>query len=606
MKRLALLCMTGVLALSCVNEEYTLNNIDGTAVIAKDFALPIGSLETIKVGNLITIDESDPMILKETNGDYAFRFSGTTPIQSQLSVPSFSLLLEDNSKGDDHYISLSTGTLADKSGPSENVRLDLQNQRVEKVISVDDSQKLPYQIKDIKSITTGMVFEYNFSTENGACHIAEGFQMDFPDWMTIARADDNDSYVIETQGDSKGVVRFVKDVKVVAGTPYIIDLKLTEVVFPEGSVVPAGNDAQGRPCKKIDIDENDSDNKIIVTGSIYAETKDFPIIPDKINLKMHLEFMDIEYLTALVSLDMQMTSADKVVPISSYPDFFDNNDIVIDLYDPQLRFFARNDFPLPLNMNADVAGFKGSTEAVRMHIGDNGGEKSTEPMLIPAIWEGTLAFSKLGNNGTIRLPELGDLLKAKPDEIRVSDININVPDEYVTIENGKDLNASIEYELYAPLAFGNEFRFGYALDINDIGLNLKEYGLKSASIILNATNSIPLDFSIVAQALDAEDQPAEDLTLEVLGNVASGTQNEPVMSPVEIKLKSSGEGIELNSLKLNLTATCSTAANQGVPLNEAQGLKIGGIALRLPDGITVDMTAIFEMDPAPEENHVEM
>lgn len=605
MKKLALFCFAGVLSLSCVNEDYDFSKIDGTAVIGKDLALPIGSLETIKVGNIITIDESDPMILKEPDGDYAFRFSGGAPIQSQISVPSFSLMLEDNSKGDDHYITLNTGALAGKNGPAENTRLDLQNQRVEKIIKVAEADKLPYQIKDIKSLTTGMVFEYNFSTETGACHIAEGFQMDFPDWMTIERADDND-YIVENQGDNKNIVRFVNDVKVVAGTPYIIDLKLTEVVFPENSVVPAGNDSQGRPCKKIHLDETDPANQIIATGAIYAETKDFPTIPEKINLKMHLEFKNIEYLTALVSLDMQMTSSDKSVQIASYPDFFDSSDIVVDLYDPQLRFIAKSDFPLPLDLNADIAGLKGSTEVVRMHLGDNGGEKSTEPMIIPALWEGTLAFSKLGKDGAIRLPELGDLLMAKPEEIRVSDINITAPDDYMTIENGKSLNASIEYELYAPLAFGNDFRFAYCLDINDIGLDLKEYGLKTASIILNATNSIPLDFSVVAHALNAEDQPADDLSLEVVGNVASGTQDEPVTSPVEIKLKSSGEGIELNSLKLVLTATCPTASHQGVPLNEAQGLKISGLSLRLPDGITVDMTAIFKMDPAPEEEYEEM
>ena len=151
MKKLALFCFAGVLSLSCVNEDYDFSKIDGTAVIGKDLALPIGSLETIKVGNIITIDESDPMILKEADGDYAFRFSGGDPIQSQISVPSFSLMLEDNSKGDDHYITLNTGALAGKNGPAENTRLDLQNQRVEKIIKVAEADKLPYQIKDIKS-----------------------------------------------------------------------------------------------------------------------------------------------------------------------------------------------------------------------------------------------------------------------------------------------------------------------------------------------------------------------------------------------------------------------------------------------------------------------
>jgi hypothetical protein len=238
---------------------------------------------------------------------------------------------------------------------------------------------------------------------------------------------------------------------------------------------------------------------------------------------------------------------------------------------------------------------------VKMHFGEDGDPESVTPMIIQGLWEGTLIFSRQGKDGAVGLPKVGDLLIAKPDEIKISNIEIKSSDDFVLIETGTNLKASAAYELYAPLAFGNEFRFRYDVDIQDLGLDLTESGIKSASLILNAENSLPLDFSIAAKALDKEGNPAEKLNLEVIGDVMSGTQHSPSTSPIEIRLNSLDNGIELNSLKLTLTATCPSEAHQGIPLNEAQGLKISDVALRLPDGVTVDVTNIFNADPSAEK-----
>ena len=600
MKKLLSFFFAGLILLSCVNEEYDFSKIDGTAVIGKDIALPIGSLEKIRVGDIVTIDPSDQMLIQEANGDYAFYFADNDPITAKLSVPSFSIPFEDKSTSANHQISLSTGALAGLPTPSVNQRLELKNQRVEKVINIKESHLFPYEIRDIKSLTMGMLVEYSFSLESGACYVSEGFMIDFPDWMTFVQVDDHDDYVIENQSGNKNIIHFVKDVKITAGTPYVLDLMLTEIEVPEGCVVPGGNDSQGRPCKTIVFPEGSEINKIIVAGGIYAETKDFPIIPEKVGLSMHLEFSNFEIKTASVVLDVSISAPDMKVKITEYPEFFENDDIVIDIYDPQLKFKIRNDFPLTLIMNADISAYKGGEERVRMHFSDDGESGSVSPMIIPGLWEGTLVYSRQGKDGAVGLPEIGELLMVKPDEIMVSNIMVRSSDDLVLIEDGKELTASAEYELYAPLAFGNNLRFAYDIAIKDLGLDLTETGIKSASIVLNAINSLPLNFSIGAQAFDQEGNQAQDLDLKVLGEVASGTQHNPVTSPIEIRLSSSGEGIELNSLKLSLTATCPSEAHQGIPLNATQELKISDIALRLPDGVTVDMTAIFKADQSQE------
>lgn len=598
----ACLSVFGIAVCSCVNEEYDLKKeIDGTAVIMKDVSMPIGDLEKITVDKILAFDSEDQMIVKAENGDLAFRFTGSDPIEADLTVPSFQIPLEDGSKGDDHNITVNTGALAGLNGADlvPDQQIHLKNQRVEKVIKVSDADLLPYQIIDIREVETATVIDYNFSVSEGAVHIGEGFQMDFPDWLVVEKYDNDANYVVETVSGNKNVVRFTKDVKISAGTPYIIDLIIRKITVPEGSIVDGGNDSEGRPCKKLMFDEEDEANMVIVTGDIYVDSKDFPVIPPKIDLKMHLEFSDFAVKKAEASLDMRMNLDDQEVAITEYPDFFKKEGVVMDLYNAYLNFHIANQIPLALDLNADFIAYKASAPVVDIKLGT---AADAYPFHVPAAWTGTMSFSRLGNEeGVTAVPEIGNILTSLPEKVAVSNISAVSSHDYITIEPGQTFLCSVGYELYAPLAFGNDFRLIYDMDINDIGLDLKEAGVTSAKINFDVQNSVPLDFKIAAAALDAEGNPAEGMTLKVNGSAAPGTLAAPSSSPVSITLTSSTEGITLDALRLSLTATCPSSQYQGVALNSAQGLQISGLSLNLPEGITLDVNNIFNADPAPEE-----
>ena len=605
MKKLALMFFAGSVLMSCVNEEYDLSKIDGTAVFAKDIAMPVGNLQKLSVNQILDMTSETEFISKDADGNLTFVFNGGEPQSESITVPSFTIPFEDEITGNDHLITLYAGALAGQSGPAINQQVHLTNQRVEKVIKIEEDHKLPYQVLDAEYVELDMLIDYTFRVSSGAGHIAEGFQMDFPDWITLVKFDESSDYIVENQEDNKNVVRFLRDVKIYAGTPYIVDLKVTRVDFPEGSIVNAGNDAQGNPCKKVWVDEDKHENKIIATGDIYMDTNDFPTIPEQLDVIMHLEFRDFDVKAAKVSLDMEFDLPDMTVADIDYPDFFKTEGLVMDLYDVFLRFNIANPLPLQMELNADFAAYKNSEVTDNVHLGA-GATNGTAPLSVPAESnDAVLLFSRRGGEGIISLPQLGSLMTSLPDKVEVTNISAACSHDYVTVVPGTKYTCYLGYELYAPLAFGKDFRFAYDLDIENIGLDLGEYGIRSASIVFNAANSLPLNFDISALALDAEGQPS-DVSLEVVGKVASGTQDSPVVSPIEIRLKSDGKAITLNTLKLKLTASGPSDAHLGTPLNEAQGLKINDLALRLPDGITVDMAAIFKMDPAPEDESEEM
>ena len=343
---------------------------------------------------------------------------------------------------------------------------------------------------------------------------------------------------------------------------------------------------------------------IKVNGNIYMDTKDYPVIPPYVKVSMDLDFDKFNVKSARLSLDMDMAFGGQEINLPEYPEFFKSEGFVLDIHDLFLNFNIKNTLPLGLELDADFEAYKNSAKIQSMHIGANpkNSEDGTAAVLIPADTEDTkIVFSKLGKEGTIALPMIGDLLADQPDKIKVSDVVISSARDYVEIIPGTTYDCSLGYELLAPLAFGKKFSLKYDLGLSDLAMDLSEYGISNASLTMSVTNSIPLNFSLSATALDADGQPVEGLDIEVIGDIASGVHGKPVTSDVELNLKSVGESVNFNSLALTLIATAPAESHLGTALNENQGLEIKGISLRLPDGVTVDVNSIFSADPSQEK-----
>jgi hypothetical protein len=104
MKKLTLMFLAGSVLMSCVNEEYDLNKVDGTAVIAKDIAMPIGNLQKLSVNQILDFASETEFISKDANGDLKFTINGGTPQSASITVPSFTIPFENEIVGNDHLI----------------------------------------------------------------------------------------------------------------------------------------------------------------------------------------------------------------------------------------------------------------------------------------------------------------------------------------------------------------------------------------------------------------------------------------------------------------------------------------------------------------------
>lgn len=576
MKKLAKLFVLGVIACSCVNEAYDLENLDGTAVILKDVAMPIGNLDEIKITDIMSFDGTS-MVSKDSEGNLFFQFKSSDSFAESIEVKAFEIPFTNNA-ANSHTETFETGPLAGKNGSDFPDNEILLPQQFKKAIHIDAT--LPPEVVDAEYVELAVSMNYTFKVSEGKAYVKKDFNLSFPEWMTIAKADDNDAYSV-----TDNVVKFDKEVSIEKEKPFELKLLITKVEFPKGTI-QNGN---------VNFDEADEANMIEVNGNISMKAVDFPIIPATLKVEMALSFKDFTVKKSKVSLDMSLNFAGQSINLPAYPDFFTAEGLVFDINDIFLNLNIKNNLPVGLELDADFQTYKGATLLDNIHIGANPTQGTgTSEIIIPAKTENTqIQFSKLGKDGAIALPAIGEMLTSQPDKIQVSDVTISSLRDWVVITPGDTYDCSLGYELYAPLAFGKDFRFKYDMDFSDLAMDLTDYGINTATLSLNVTNSIPLNFALSAKALDESNQPVEGLSLEVVGDVAAGVHGNPSKSAVELRLKSDSNSVNFNSLALSLTATGPGENHLGTSLNEKQGLKIEGLSLRLPEGATVDLDKVF-------------
>ena len=572
--------VSGLVLVSCINNDYDLNKeLDTTVKILEDVTIPIGDLEKFSIEDILkTSDTNSGIETDPTTGNLSFSFKSDEPTETTFSVPAFEIPFKTGGTfGEDYAITIETGEFAGLDGTLINQQLHFLDHSVERPIGVDANYTLPKEILDIKYVELDMLLDYKLQVTDGVVHLADGFTIDFPDWMTIAKADNSNAYVLENQGVNKNVIRFLSDVRIDSTHPYILDLQLSKVDFPEGCI------SNG----KIYLDEDDIANKIIAEGDIYLNTQDFPTIPAKMSVSMHIEFAHMDVKSAYVSVDASMDVETQEMPSIQYPDFFSQEGTVIDLYDAFLNFDVTNTLPLSLALNADFVGYKNNTQVISMHIGED--SNGMNPVVVAASDITELSFSKRGQDGNIPLPEIGDLLTELPERIVVSNVNVTAAKDYVKIIPGMTYSCSFGYGLYAPLAFGQDFKFEYKMPIEDIELDLDEIGASGIAMKFKAENTIPLRFDLDIEALDANGNPNGNIACSVEGALLPGTVAAPDYSDITINLNAPDGTInETKSLNLVLKATCP-AEYAGIALNKEQGLKIYDLAIVLPDGITIPL-----------------
>lgn len=571
--RSILIAGAGMLVLSsCVNEEYDLSKeIDTEMTMLKNVSMPVGSFERVSISEILTLtDDEGSLITKNDKGDYIFSFSGDE-MSAYIEVPSFSIAPSGGIHTEPVEVHFSTGPAAGMNASivtEDIVYSKISGNPLDASMDIELDAELPSEILDIRSVGLDASVNLNFTVQGGAVNLKEGFVLDFPEFLNVEKSNMSDTR-FELIDNHKLTLK--QDVKVSSASPLVFGLKLDKMDLPSGAISDG----------VLVVNE-----EVKVTGDFYLSPSDFSVIPEKLVINIKADITDLDVVSAEVKLAVDEKIPGSAMELDNLPEFLTGGDVCLDIYNPTLTFDISNSTPFSFGVKTGITGTRGTKE-VGIALGEE------QEINVPAESSVTYVLTRReqasGEKNCFVVPELGEMISMLPETISIDDITVVSADEdYVNIESDSRYQASIAYELYAPLAFDKDMKLSFDQEITDLGLDLG-MDLSAISATLNIENSIPLDFTIAAKALDSYGNVMNDIDITVSKTVAAGSHENPVMTEVNLSIISRSGAVAFDGLQLSMKANGSSAM-AGVALNDNQGFDINDLVITLPEGITITDT----------------
>lgn len=184
----------------------------------------------------------------------------------------------------------------------------------------------------------------------------------------------------------------------------------------------------------------------------------------------------------------------------------------------------------------------------------------------------------------IAIPGLGSILSPVPDALIFSELAVSATtDQQALVVPGRDYDLLFNALVQTPICFSADNRFTLTFPL-EASLDLDKVGLKKAELWLDYENTVPLNFSLVAYALDAAGKRIDSVkasTESEIAGLSSGTAC--------VTLTTAGD-LRFSSIVIELTVSSGSSLS-GVHINKNQGLRFHSMHLFLPDGIQVRLDA---------------
>jgi hypothetical protein len=265
----------------------------------------------------------------------------------------------------------------------------------------------------------------------------------------------------------------------------------------------------------------------------------------------------------------------------SLPELLYSEGIVLDLEGLKLKINLNNGLPFSGKVNTQIDTYSDGGASLLHNY------KIDFPFYFDPEGLGVeYVYTESGENSSIKVDEFDSLLNPAPDCLRINaglEIDSSDEENYGVITPGSTYTVKCGYEFIAPLSFGQDFLLSFTQDFTDLGVDVETVEgleLSVAEVKFNLVTSLPFDFEISAQPLDAEGNVLESLTAEVIGEIKGGSVESPMLSPVTLKLTNNGP-LNFDGVRLSLKATVS---QENAVLNKNQFIQLRNISISLPEG----------------------
>lgn len=296
---------------------------------------------------------------------------------------------------------------------------------------------------------------------------------------------------------------------------------------------------------------------------------------------------------------------------SDLPDFLQDKEVRIVATNPTIRFHANmSTLPVGIDMRGTLTAVKengafengATTKVVKL---DKGVMNMGRDNYV-YYYQGNAPYdpegAKAGAATVKNTANIGDLITELPDylEVNLKNNQINVKNEYYTVQLGRDYHVDADYSVFVPFEFDRGLKVVYNDSTESMHSDLKDLSATGTlEVMADAYNTIPLELLVGLKAVDVDGNvvpvefntveahvaPGDGSTYTMNGEVKERSGSE-VMTPIKITAKLDDKDLlsRIDKLCFNIHAD-ATGSNK---LVSTQYLKLNNIKIKLHAGVIAD------------------
>lgn len=566
-KLLSSLLMAGTLVLAgCSDNDYDFNQIDATIGIGGDgLEIPASSTEDIKLKDVLDLEEDGSVVEDATTHDYVFRQNGD-PI-SPITVN-----IEKIQVAKQHGESLPFSFEMPSGAKHTRSALGAITANSD-IYTFTYNGERPREVVDLVKADASTVLSLNVPLQSisSAVSTLQSVKLTLPDYITF----DMGACSTAPSNVSGSTISFTN---VPTNKTFSVKVNVKSLDFKKA----------GTSKNKIEL----TDKNIRLVGTIHlsasGEINNIPTSPlPEINVDFGMDNFTINAATGRFNPDINMNEGLGSTTISGIPEFLQDDNVRVDLYNPQILLTIGNDMEADGTITGKIVSKK---KGVVIQTIDN--------IIIPVEGnkENKICINRTGEAKegytVVKKEDLSKAIEIIPDEITFEATAKANSEKVITFLLGHDYHITPAYSIDAPLAFAKNAEIVYKDTLDGWNDDIKDMELATDAYIsatAYADNGVPVYLTIDASPVDINKQPVDGINIELLQKDVKASANgvDKATSLLEIKITQTKKGAMKNLDGIIFTATGKATDSEGnsvtgVTLNaEKHNLKIRDIRIKV-------------------------
>ena len=565
----ALLLLGGAVVTGCTDNNYDFDDIDLTVGIGGgELSIPTSSTTTIKLSEVLDLEENGD-VKEDVDGTYRFFKKGDAVKPTTTSINSVTVK-KDSAESFDFVLDLSQYAAPSPKRAASRAAVNFSDEM--NVGSFVYNGSVPAEVVELKRADVYSEMSINISFDSNISKLVSKvteLSLTLPSFMDFEVSESTSEY---SKNGNKLVFTNVSTSESQKIVIAIKGLTFGGAEDETGKLTIAGGkvEMEGKVNMGIKIAED-----INITSGVD---------PSKCTIKSGISFMNDIQLTIVTGRFSPSIQLDNLghTSISGLPDFLNEEGVKVDIENPQIVLTLTSDMTVD-GLIAGVIKYKRDGVDGSINLNDN--------IIVNPATAGATSTTKVcicRNKSVLTNPDDYDQVIEQDDLKQVlyptvaSEISFTATawadaSKVASFELGKTYTVAHEYEIMAPLAFGEDANIVYTDNLDGWNDDINDFDLKEGGYIeltANVENRVPVYLNVDAKpiGLNGEDL-SNEVSVEVTGEVAASANGvDAVVSPVKVKLTPKNGALKkLDGLKLVVSGSAKSTAGgitvTGIPLN---------------------------------------